>query len=73
MNMSDIIYSPYLNLNRFDLQLEDFGLDTTALQAVKTTQVFRAWDEDWEEEVWYDNDVVALNAIVQKVQGIILP
>ena len=35
----------------FDLQLEKFGIDTGALKVREVQRVFRAWVEDWEEEV----------------------
>ncbi len=70
-NMFDITYSPYLNLNRFDLQLKDFGVDTTTLQAVKNIQFFRALVEDWEGEVLYDNNVVAETQLLTKFKGLV--
>ena len=34
----------------FDLQLENFGVDTTPLKEPATHRIFRAWLEDWEQE-----------------------
>lgn len=57
----------------FDLQLEEFGVNTAALKAPAppTQRVFRAWVEDWEAEYRYNNDVVAEQTLLTKYKGLV--
>ena len=42
----------------FDLQLEQFGVDTNTLREPATERGFHAWVQDWEQELRYKNDAV---------------
>jgi hypothetical protein len=55
----------------FDLQLEQFGVDTNALRAPATERLFHAWVEDWEVELRYKNDTVAEARLLQKYKGLV--
>ena len=55
----------------FDLQLEEFGVDTNALKEGVTERVFRAWVEDWEADYRYNNDVVAKQHLLTKYKGLV--
>jgi hypothetical protein len=50
----------------FDLQLEEFGVDTKALKEPATERVFCAWVEDWEVELRIKNDSIAEARLLQK-------
>ena len=54
----------------FDMQLEKFGVDTGGLKARVVERVFRAWVEDWEEEIRYRNDVVNETLLLEKYKGL---
>ncbi len=43
----------YIN---FELQLEKWNVDTSALKEPQVTCVFLAWLEDWEQEIRKKND-----------------
>jgi hypothetical protein len=57
----------------FDLDLENFGVDTCALQEIPTVpaRVFRCWVEPWEEELCGMNDVVARTKLLEKYKDIV--
>ena len=55
----------------FDLQLEEFGVDTNALKEPATERVFRAWVEDWEVELRNKNDSIAEARLLQKYKGLV--
>ena len=50
----------------FDLQLEQFCVDTNALREPATEHVFHAWVQDWEKEIRYKNDAVNEARLLQK-------
>jgi hypothetical protein len=55
----------------FDLQLEEFGVDTNALKGPATECVFHAWVEDWEVELRNKNDSIAEACLLQKYKGLV--
>ncbi len=55
----------------FDLQLEQFGVNTKALKEPATEHVFGAWVEDWEVELRYKNDSIAEACLLQKYKGLV--
>ncbi len=55
----------------FDLQLEQFGVDTNALKEPATEHVFRAWVEDWEVEIRNKNDSIAEARLLHKYKGLV--
>ena len=55
----------------FDLQLEKFGVDMKQLKEPATTRIFRAWVEDWEEELLKDNDCVAEAHLLEKYKNLV--
>jgi hypothetical protein len=56
---------------RFDLQLENWGLDVAALKVNIKTRTFRAWiEEEWEEEAIRTNDPVAMAKLLQKYKNL---
>ena len=55
----------------FDLQLEKFGVDMKQLKEPATTCLFRAWVEDWEEELLKDNDCVAEARLLEKYKNLV--
>ena len=56
----------------FDLQLENFGVDTNALREPAPTEcVFHAWVQDWEKEIRFKNDSVAEALLLQKYNGLV--
>ena len=58
-------------MNRFDLQLDNFGVDTVQLQAASPTRIFHAWVEDWEEEILRKNDIVAEVRLLEKYKNLV--
>ncbi len=55
----------------FDLQLEEFSVDTNALKGQATEHVFRAWVEDWEVDLRNKNDSIAEAHLLQKYKGLV--
>ena len=55
---------------RFDLQLNDFGVDINELKKPATERVFRAWVEDWEWDCITKNDIVPMSKLQQKYKGL---
>ena len=53
----------------FDLHLQNYGVDTDTLSAPVSSRVFRAWLEDWEEEILKKNDCVAEARLFREIQG----
>ena len=56
----------------FDLQLENFGVNTSELSAPVRTRVFHAWIEDWENDLLKNNDCVAEARLLEKYKGKLL-
>jgi hypothetical protein len=54
----------------FDLQLEQFGVNTTELRQ-PVNRVFHAWVEDWEEEDQKVNDCVTEARILRKYKNLV--
>ena len=55
----------------FDLQLENFGVDTTVLRSVSRNRVFRCWEEDWEAEARKKNDPIHESKLLQKYKDLV--
>lgn len=55
---------------RFDLQLDNFGVDINELKKPATERVFRAWVEDWERDCITKNDVVPMTKLKMKYRGL---
>ena len=55
----------------FDLQLEKFGVDLDNLKQPATSRIFRAWVEDWEEEIMKTNDCVAEAKLLEKYKNLV--
>jgi hypothetical protein len=55
----------------FDLQLEQFGVDTKALKEPATERVFCAWVEDWEVELRNKKYSIAEACLLQKYKGLV--
>ncbi len=51
---------------RFDLQLEDWGIDTTQLKEPAITQRIKGWTGEWEKEKHKKNDAVLKAMFVNK-------
>ena len=56
----------------FDLQLENFGVNTSELSAPVRTRVFHAWIEDWENDLLKNNDCVAEARLLEKYKSKLL-
>ena len=50
----------------FDLDLENFRVDTAVLRSVSRNRIFRCWVEDWEKEARSKNDPVQEARLLQK-------
>ena len=55
----------------FDMQLEQFGVDTEALKEPAVDRVFRAWVEEWEVEARMKNDCVEEARFLSKYKGLV--
>lgn len=55
----------------FDHQLENFGVNTEELKKPATARIFRAWVEDWEEELLMQNDCVAEARLLEKYKNLV--
>ena len=55
----------------FDLQLENFGVDTSVLRQPVVQHIFRAWVEDWEQEDRRFNDPVAEARLLTKYKNLV--
>ena len=55
----------------FDLHLQNYGVDTDTLSAPVSSRVFRAWLEDWEEEILKKNDCVAEARLLEKYKDLV--
>jgi hypothetical protein len=55
----------------FDLELENFGVDTGALKVREVERVFRAYVEDWEEEAQKKNDCVCEAQLLAKYKCLV--
>lgn len=62
------LYQTYslFSLSRFDLELENFKVDVTALKVNPKARIFRAWIEDWEPDAIRTNDPVAMTKLLEK-------
>ena len=61
----------FLSCTSFDLQLEQLGVDMQQLKEPATTRIFRAWVEDWEEELLRKNDCVAEARLLEKYKNLV--
>ncbi len=43
---------------RFDLELEDWGVDVNALKETAISRTFVGWTEDWEKDKWKTDGAV---------------
>ena len=58
---------------RFDLQLEKFGVDVeTIATKEKLKHLFKCWIEDWEKPLLKTNDAVAKMKLLQKYGGLVM-
>ena len=55
----------------FDIHLQNYGVDTDTLSAPVSSHVFRAWLEDWEEEILKKNDCVAEARLLEKYKDLV--
>ena len=55
---------------RFDLQLENFGVDTSELKKKAPMREFRGWLEDWEKPLLKKKDVVAETRLLEKYKDL---
>jgi hypothetical protein len=55
----------------FDHQLENFGVNTAELKKPAATRIFRAWLEEWEEELLQQNDCVAEARLLEKYKNLV--
>ena len=55
----------------FDLDLENFGVDTAVLRNVSRNRIFRCWVEDWEKEAKSKNDPVQEARLLQKYKDMV--
>jgi hypothetical protein len=55
----------------FDLQLEKWDVDSYALKEPQVLRIFKAWVEDWEEEIRMRNDAVVEAQLLQKYQSLV--
>ena len=55
----------------FDLQLEKLDVDSDALKEPQVLRIFKAWVEDWEEEIRMRNDAVVVAQLLQKYQSLV--
>ena len=60
-----------LNSNSFDMNLENFGVDTTQLKLATSKRIFRAWVEDWENPLLKINDVIAEVRLLEKYKDLV--
>jgi hypothetical protein len=55
----------------FDLQLEKWDVDSDALKEPQVLRIFKAWVEDWEEDIRMRNDAVVEAQLLQKYQSLV--
>jgi hypothetical protein len=55
----------------FDLQLENFGVDTTVLRSVSRNRIYKCWFEEWEKVAVKKNDPVQESKLLQKYKDLI--
>ena len=55
----------------FDLQLEKWDVDSDALKEPQVLRIFKAWVEDWEQEIRMRNDAVVEARLLQKYQSLV--
>ena len=62
-------------LYRFDLELENWGVDVNELKEIPISRNFLGWTEDWEKEKWKEDGAVnkALFANKYKDMRFVLP
>ncbi len=63
-NMSNFVFS------RFDLELEEFGIDVRVLQDVEIIREFNGWTKDWEKELKQKNCPVVEARFLTKYKNI---
>jgi hypothetical protein len=56
----------------FDLQLEKWDDDRSALKELEVMRIFCAWVEGWEEEIRLTNDCIAEVKLLQKYRDLVL-
>ena len=54
----------------FDMQLENFGVDTSELKKKAVAREFLGWIEDWEKPLIKKNDVVAETKLLGKYKDL---
>ncbi len=56
---------------RFDLQVKDWGIDTTQLKEPAISQRIKGWTEEWEKESHKKNDAVLKAMFINKYKDIV--
>ena len=60
-----------INSNSFDMNLENFGVDTTVLKLATSKRIFRALVEDWEKPLLKINNVIAEVRLLEKYKDLV--
>lgn len=55
----------------FDLQLENFGVNTSEISQPVRRRLFHAWIEDWEKDLLKKNDCVAEARLLEKYKDLV--
>ena len=55
----------------FDLQLEQWDVDTNELKVPEVMRIFRAWVEPWEESIRKKQDPVAETRLLEKYKDLV--
>ncbi len=61
-----------INFSSFDMQLENFGVNTAELKEPAQTRIFRAWLEDWEKPLLRKNCTVVEAILLEKYKGLVM-
>ncbi len=61
-----------MNFSSFDMQLENFVVNTAELKMPAQTRIFHAWLEDWEKPLLKKNCPVAESRLLEKYKGLVM-
>ena len=53
------------------MNLENFGVNTTELKTQSPRRIFRAWIEEWEEDLLKKNDIIAEVRLLEKYKDLV--
>ena len=53
------------------MNLENFGVNTTELKTQSSKRIFRAWIEEWEEDLLKKNDILAEVRLLEKYKDLV--